>query len=60
MYQYHGLPDDIVFDGGIQFISQFWKFLFEILRVDINLSVAFDPQTNGQTERINQVLEQCL
>ena len=57
VYRYHGLPDDIVSDRGTQFVSKFWRSLFDILRVDINLSSAFHPQTDGQTEWVNQVLE---
>ena len=60
VYRYHGLPDDIVSDRGTQFVSKFWRCLFEILKVDIKLSSAFHPQTDGQTERVNQVLEQYL
>jgi hypothetical protein len=40
------------------FQSQFWLSLMELLNVDIRLSTAFHPQTDGQTERVNQVLEQ--
>jgi len=57
VYKYHGLPDDIIFDRGTQFTSKFWQSLFKILQVKINLSLAYHPQTNGQTERVNQVLE---
>jgi hypothetical protein len=60
VYRYHGLPDDIVSDRGTQFVSRFWRSLFEALKVDIKLSSAFHPQTDGQTERVNQVLEQYL
>jgi len=60
IYRYHGLPDDIISDRGPQFISKFWRSLFDILKVDIRLSSAFHPQTDGQTERVNQVLEQYL
>lgn len=60
IYRYHGLPDDIISDRGPQFISKFWRSLFDILKVDIRLSTAFHPQTDGQTERVNQVLEQYL
>ena len=51
VYRYHGLPDDIMSDRGTQFVSKFWRSLFEILKVDIKLSSAFHPQTDGQTER---------
>jgi transposase InsO family protein len=56
----HGLPEEIVSDTGPQFASKFWHRLFELLRVDIWLSSAFHPETDGQTERINHTLEQYL
>ena len=60
IYRYHRLPDDIVSDRGPQFVSKFWQSLFKILQVEIKLSLAFHLQTDGQTERVNQVLEQYL
>jgi len=60
VYKYHGLPNDIIFDRGTQFTSKFWQSLFKILQVKINLSSAYHPQTDGQTERVNQILEQYL
>jgi hypothetical protein len=59
-YRYCGLPDDIILDWGPQFVSKFWRSLFEILKVNIKLSSTFHLQTNGQTEHVNQVLEQYL
>jgi transposase InsO family protein len=56
----HGLPDDIVSDRGPQFASRFWRRLLELLGTKSKLSTAFHPQTNGQAERPNQVLEQYL
>ena len=56
----HGLPNDITSDRGPQFISHFWQRLLEILNISANLSTAYHPQTDGQTERVNQVLEQYL
>ena len=55
VYRYHGLPDDIVSDCGTEFVSKFWRSLFEMLKVDMKLSSAFHPQTDGQTKRVNQV-----
>ncbi len=60
VYRLHGLPNDIISDRGTQFTSKFWQSLFKILGVDIKLSSAYHPQTDGQTERVNQVLEQYL
>ncbi len=56
----HGLPEEIVSDRGPQFASKFWRRLFELLGVDIRLSSGFHPETDGQTERTNQTLEQYL
>jgi transposase InsO family protein len=56
----HGLPKEIVSDRGPQFASKFWHRLFEVLGVDIRLSSAFHLETDGQTERTNQTLEQYL
>jgi hypothetical protein len=58
VYQYHGLPNDIAAERGPLFVSKFWRSLFKILKVDIKLSSAFHPQTDGQTECVNQVLKQ--
>jgi transposase InsO family protein len=56
----HGLPKDIVSDRGATFLSRFWGRICEILGVKLKFSSAFHPQTDGQTERVNQVLEQYL
>ena len=56
----HGIPEDITSDRGPQFISHFWKQFLQILGTSLNLSSAYHPQTDGQTERVNQILEQYL
>ena len=56
----HGLPRDIVTDRGPQFHSKFWKNLFGLLGTKVSLSSAFHPQSDGQSERVNQILEQYL
>jgi transposase InsO family protein len=60
IYKNHGLPDDIISNRGSKFTSKFWQLLFKILKIKIKLSSAYHPQTNEQTERVNQVLEQYL
>lgn len=56
----HGAPIDIVSDRGKLFVSKFWSSLCKLLGVKSNLSTAYHPETDGQTERINQILEQYL
>jgi RNase H-like domain found in reverse transcriptase/Reverse transcriptase (RNA-dependent DNA polymerase)/Integrase zinc binding domain/Integrase core domain/Chromo (CHRromatin Organisation MOdifier) domain len=60
VWKLHGLPDDIVSDRGPQFASKFWRRLCHHLRVSPKLSTAFHPQTDGQTERVNGIMEQYL
>jgi hypothetical protein len=52
----HGVPKKIVSDRGSQFTSRFWKKLHESLDTQLNFSSAYHRQTDGQTERTNQVL----
>jgi hypothetical protein len=56
----HGVPKKIVLDRGTQFTSRFWKRLHESMDTKLNISSAYYPQTDGQTERTNQVLEDML
>jgi len=56
----HGLPKKIVSDRGTQFTSCFWQKLHESMGTKLNFSSAYHPQTDGQTERTNQVLEDML
>jgi hypothetical protein len=56
----HGVPDHIITDRGTQFTSRFWKRVCDYLSMDHRLSTAFHPQTDGQTERQNQTMEQYL
>jgi hypothetical protein len=56
----HGVPKSIVSDRGTQFTSHFWRQLHESLGTRLEFSTAFHPQTDGQTERVNQILEDML
>jgi hypothetical protein len=60
IFKLHGLPLTIVSDRGPQFAADFWGRLCSRLGIDRRLSTAFHPQTDGQTERVNAVMEQYL
>jgi hypothetical protein len=60
VFRLHGLPHDIISDRGSRFTSKWWAEVERLLRIKPNLSTAFHPQSDGQTERINQILEQYL
>jgi transposase InsO family protein len=56
----HGVPKKIVSDRGSQFTSKFWEKLHESMDTKLNFSSAYHPQTDSQTERTNQILEDML
>ena len=56
----HGLPDEVTSDRDVKLTSNFWQSLMDQWGVKQKLSTAFHPQSDGQTERINQILEQYL
>ncbi|KAD7478941.1 hypothetical protein E3N88_02077 [Mikania micrantha] len=56
----HGVPISIISDRDSRFMSRFWQTLQEALGTQINMSTAYHPQTDGQTERTNQTLEDML
>lgn len=57
VFKLHGLPETFVSDRGTQFTSEVWDHLCKNLRIDTKLSTAYHPQTDGQTERANAVME---
>jgi hypothetical protein len=56
----HGIPRKIVSDRGTQFTSKFWTSLQKAMGTELDFSTAYHPQIDGQTERVNKVLEDLL
>jgi len=60
MWKLHGLPESVISDRGLQFAAELTKELNKMLEIETKLSMAYYPQTDRQTERTNQELEQYL
>ncbi|KAG3049984.1 hypothetical protein PC122_g23379 [Phytophthora cactorum] len=60
VFRQHGLPEAIVSDRDPRFSAKFWKSLFHVLGTRLDMFTADQPQTDGQTERVNRVLEDIL
>lgn len=60
IWKLHGLPTHITSDRGTQFTAKFWKELSKHLGIKARMSTAYHPETDGQTERFNAVMEQYL
>ena len=60
VWKLHGLLESIILDRGVQFAVGIMRELNNLLGIQTKLSTAYHSQTDGQTERINQELEQHL
>jgi hypothetical protein len=60
IFRLHGIPKVVIFDRDVKFTENFWKALFKGLDTQLNFSNAYHLQTDGKTERTNQILEYIL
>ena len=60
VFRLHGLPSNVVSDQGPQFTSVFWQEFCCLIWATTSLSSGFHPQSNGQSERMNQEMEMAL
>ena len=60
IFSLHGVPKVIVSNRDTKFIGNFWKVLFKGLGTQLNFSIVYHTQTDGKTERVNQVLEDII
>ena len=60
IWKLEGLPTNIVYDRDTKITSYFWQVLMDLLGIMTKLSTTFHPKTDGQTECVNQTIEQYL
>ena len=60
VWKLHGIPCKVVSNRGLQFVAEFTQELYCILGIKVAATTAYHPQGDGQTERVNQELEQYL
>jgi len=60
IWKLHGLPESMISDRGLQFVAGLTRELNKMLGIETKLSMAYHPETDRQTERTNQELEQYL
>ena len=56
VWKHHGLPTEIISDMNAKFAGEFWQSLCKNLGIKRKMSTVYHPQTDGQMERVNQVL----
>src|SRR5712664_780724 len=58
VWKLHGLPEEVISNRGTQFVSNFTRSLSQLLGIRVVASTAYHPQTDSQTKRVNQEVEQ--
>ena len=56
----HGIPQVIISDRDPRFTGKFWKELWRVLGTDLRMGSGYHPESSGQIEKLNQLLEQTL
>ena len=56
----HGIPSVLISDRDPRFTSKFWRELWRLLGTDLRMGSGFHPESSGQVEKFNQLLEQTL
>ncbi len=57
IFKHHGLPKDIVSDRNPKFTNKFWRAVWKRMGSKLKMSISFRPQTDGQIERVNLVIQ---
>jgi hypothetical protein len=60
VYKNYGLPENIVSDQDVLFMSHFWQELHKLIGVKLRMSTAYHPQTDGAMERTNRTITQMV
>ncbi len=60
VFKHHGLPKDIVLDRNPKFMSKFWQTSWKQMGSEVKMNTSFRPQTDGQTKKVNLVIQQFL
>ena len=60
VFSKHGIPSHVTSDRGSEFVSRFFRALGELLDMKLHFTSGYHPEGDGQTERVNQTLEQYL
>ena len=60
VFRLHGMPSEVISDRDPRFTAKFWQCVFQALGTRLRMSTADHPETDGQTERVNRVLEEIL